>query len=61
MNSNSPTAIAREIFAGKDRSRKAAAMLPIEEKLRRLVAMQRRVNEIRQSTGRQTIHVWELN
>lgn len=61
MNPNSPTAIAREIFAGKDRSRKAAAALPIEEKLRRLVAMQQRANEIRHSAGRRPIHVWELN
>lgn len=61
MNSNSPSTLAREIFAGKDRSRKVAAALPIEEKLRRLVAMQQRANEIRRSMGRQTIHVWELN
>jgi len=53
--------IARQIFAGKDRSRKAAAALSIEEKLRRLVAMQQRANEIRRSTGRRPIHVWELN
>jgi hypothetical protein len=61
VNSNSPAIIAREIFAGKARSRKAAAALPIEEKLRRLVAMQHRANEIRSSTGRRLIHVWELN
>ena len=53
--------LAREIFAGKDRSRKLAAALPIEEKLRRLVAMQQRANEVRRSTGRRLIHVWELN
>ena len=61
MNANSPSALARAIFAGKDRGRKAAAALPIEEKLRRLVAMQQRANEIRQSTGRRPIHVWQLN
>jgi len=61
VNPNSPATIARQIFAGKDRSRKAAAALPIEEKLRRLVAMQQRANEVRQSTGRRPIHVWELN
>ena len=61
MNVNSPAMLAREIFAGKDRSRKLAAALPIEEKLRRLVAMQQRANEIRSSTGRRLIHVWELN
>ena len=61
MNTNSPTELAREIFAGKARSRKAAAALPIEEKLRRLVAMQERANEIRRSTSRPTMRVWELN
>jgi len=61
VNSNSPAAIAREIFAGKTRSRKVAAALPIEEKLRRLVIMQQRANEIRRSSGRRPMHVWELN
>ena len=61
MNTNSPTELAREIFAGKARSRKAAAALPIEEKLRRLVAMQQRANEIRAATARPLIRVWELN
>ncbi len=60
MNANSPAALAREIFAGKARSRKAAAALPIEEKLRRLVAMQQRANEIRHHAGRPLIRVWEL-
>jgi hypothetical protein len=36
-------------------------MLPIEEKLRRLVAMQKRVNEIRAATGRPLIRVWQLD
>jgi hypothetical protein len=53
--------LAGEIFAGKVRSRKAAAALPIEEKLRRLVAMQQRANQIRKATGRSPIRVWELN
>jgi hypothetical protein len=61
VNSNSPAAITREIFAGKGRSRKAAAALPIEEKLRRLVAMQQRANEIRRSANRPLMRVWELN
>jgi hypothetical protein len=61
VNANSPTNLAAEIFASKARSRKLAAALPIEEKLRRLVAMQQRANEIRQSTGRRLIHVWQLN
>jgi hypothetical protein len=58
---NSPASIAQEIFAGKRRSRKAAAALPIEEKLRRLVAMQQRANEIRRSANRPLMRVWELD
>ena len=61
MNANSPTALAKEIFDGKARSHMAAAALPIEEKLRRLVAMQQRANEIRRSTARPLMRVWELN
>jgi hypothetical protein len=36
--------LAKEIFARKERSRKAAAALPIEVKIRRLVVMQQRAN-----------------
>lgn len=61
MSHNSSENIARDIFAGKERSRKAAATLPIEEKLVRLVAMQRRANEIRRSSSRPLMRVWELN
>lgn len=52
--------LAEDIFRRKDTSRLAAAALPIEEKLRRLVAMQRRANEVRRSVGRPTMRVWEL-
>ena len=52
--------VAEKIFQAKARNRKLAAALPIEEKLRRLVAMQRRANEIRQSTSRPPMRVWEL-
>ena len=61
MNAKTPAAIAEEIFQGKTRSRKAAAALPIEEKLRRLVTMQHRANEIRAATARPLMRVWELN
>jgi hypothetical protein len=61
VNTNSTTVLASEIFAGKARSRKIAAALPIEEKLRRLVAMQQRANEIRRNTSRPTMRVWDLN
>jgi hypothetical protein len=53
--------LAKEIFAQKERSRKLKAALPIEEKLRRLVAMQQLANEIRMSTGRRPMRVWELD
>jgi hypothetical protein len=53
--------MAAEVFAGKVRSRKPAATLPIEEKLRRLVAMQHRANEIRKNAGRPLRRVWELS
>ena len=51
--------LAGKIFQAKARGRKLAAALPIEEKLRRLVAMQKRTNEIRAATARPLIRVWE--
>ena len=60
MNAASPTVLAQEVFDAKARRRKIAAALPIEEKLRRLVAMQQRANEIRKSSGRPLMRVWEL-
>jgi hypothetical protein len=53
--------IAKEMFARKERIRKLKAALPIEEKLRRLVVMQQRANEIRRSANRPLMRVWELN
>jgi len=61
VKGTTPTALADEIFQGKARSRKLAAMMPIEEKLRRLVAMQKQVNEIRAATTRPLIRVWQLD
>jgi len=52
--------IAEEIFHRKQASRLEAARLPIEEKLRILVRMQQRANEIRRATGRPEIFVWRL-
>ena len=52
--------LAEDIFRRKDASRKLAAALSIEDKLRRLVAMQARANEVRRSVGRPTLRVWEL-
>ena len=53
--------IAEEIFRRKRAARREAARLPIEEKLRILVEMQKRANEVRRSTGRPEMFVWHLN
>ena len=53
--------IAEEIFRRKRAARHEAARLPIEEKLRILVQLQRRANEVRRATGRPEMFVWELH
>ncbi len=53
--------IAEEIFRRKRAARRAAAQLPIEEKLRILVTLQQRANEVRRATGRPEMFVWQLN
>ncbi len=58
----SPAAeIAEEIFRRKRASRREAAQLPIEEKLRILVRLQQQANEIRRATGREEMFVWKLD
>jgi hypothetical protein len=52
--------LVEEIFRRKQASRREAAQLPIEEKLRILVEMQNRANEVRRATGRPEMFVWEL-
>jgi len=52
--------IAEEIFRRKQVARHAAARLSIEEKLRILVEMQKRANEVRRSAGRPEMFVWHL-
>ncbi len=59
--SGTTQSIADEIFRRKNQSRREAAALPIEQKLQRLVATQQRANEIRHSTGRLLMRVWELH
>jgi hypothetical protein len=59
MNSQTE-AIAQEIFRRKQASRREAARLPIEEKLRILVRLQERTNAIRRATGRPEMLVWRL-
>ena len=53
--------IAEEIFRRKQKGRREAARLPIEEKLRILVEMQKRANEVRRASGRPEMFVWHLN
>jgi len=60
MNSSAQE-IAEEIFRRKQASRDHAAQLPIEEKLRILVRLQKQANEIRRATGRPEILVWKLD
>ncbi len=55
------TEIAEEIFRRKVRARREAARLPIEEKLRILVELQKRANEVRRATGRPEMFVWQLD
>jgi hypothetical protein len=52
---------AGEIFRRKQASRREAAQLSIAEKLRILVEMQKRANEVRRATGRPEMFVWELS
>ena len=53
--------IAEEIFRRKRKARREAAQLPIEEKLRILVQLQMRANEVRRATGRPEMFVWQLD
>ena len=53
--------IAEEIFRRKRAGRRESARLPIEEKLRILVEMQKRANEVRRATGRPEMFVWQLS
>ena len=50
-----------EILRRKQSARREAAALPIEEKLRILVQMQRRANAIRQASRRPQLFVWKLD
>ncbi len=52
--------IAEEMYRRKEVARRERAALPIEEKLRILVEMQKRANEVRRAVGRPEMFVWEL-
>ena len=55
-------AIAERIFKEKEKQRKKLASLPIEEKLKILIEMQKRAVEIAESKGRDTsgYYIWKL-
>ena len=52
--------INEEIYRRKEKARRERASLPIEEKVRILVEMQKRANEVRRAVGRPEMIVWEL-
>jgi hypothetical protein len=48
------------LFRAKQRRRRELARLPIEEKIRMLVEMQKVANDIRAATGRPNRRVWRI-
>lgn len=54
--------IAKNVFKSKLKNRKRLAELPIEDKLRILIEMQKRAVAIAKSVGRDTSHmfVWKI-
>ena len=49
------------LFRAKEKRRAALAKLPIEEKIRIVVDLQKMANDIRAATGRRKRRVWELH
>ena len=52
--------LAEQLFREKDQRRKRLAALPIEEKIRILVEIQKLSNDIREKTGRKPLPVWDI-
>ncbi len=52
--------LAKRLFRAKVARRRQLAALPIEEKIRILVEMQRLSNDIRKKTGRQPLPEWDI-
>jgi hypothetical protein len=52
--------LAESLYQLKRERRRRLAALPIEEKIRLLVELQRRANEIRKMTGRRPLPEWKL-
>lgn len=53
--------LARSLFRAKAARRRRLAALPIEEKIRILIDMQRLSNDIRRKTGRKTLPEWDID
>jgi len=52
--------LAESLIRAKVARRRRLAALPIEEKIRILVGMQRLANDIRKKTGRQPLPEWDI-
>ena len=52
--------LAERLYRAKAARRRQLATLPIEEKIRILIEMQRRANDIRRKTGRKPLPEWEI-
>lgn len=52
--------LAEKLFRAKVARRRQLAALPIEEKIKILVAMQRLANDVRRKTGRQPLPEWDI-
>ncbi|MGH9461157.1 MAG: hypothetical protein ACRD1X_08055 [Vicinamibacteria bacterium] len=53
--------LAEHLFRAKDARRRRLGGLPIEEKIRILVEMQKLSNDIREKTGRKPLRVWVID
>ena len=51
----------KRLVRAKEKRRRALAELPIEEKIRIVVDLQKIANDIRAATGRRKRRVWELH
>lgn len=52
--------LAERLFRAKAARRRRLAALPIEEKIKILLKMQRLSNDIRRKTGRKPLYEWEI-
>ncbi|MBI4062772.1 MAG: hypothetical protein HY401_00545 [Elusimicrobia bacterium] len=55
-----PSSLINHLIKSKKRLRRGLAAMPIEEKVKMLVAMQKMSNQIRISCGRKPLPEWQL-